>query len=417
MRLFRIGDKVVSARARPRGGHRDPRGPRGRRHPRRGRPRSTASSGRSSASSRPSARSAEAAASASSASPSRTPTRSARPPSAHARRLRARAVAVRSASPSRRRGSASIFNMLLDTLADLRDYDVLVLLASDWRIKTIEKILGTEVVGITLGPSPLREDVDVDVAELDGPRRDLNIAGDSTRVGVGDGACARRPTSRGGGSHQGSRERLDRLVQARPRGRDRAARRAVPHPPRGHRRRPREGRPPASPSSTASGGVRHGRHRPVPARRRPQVLLPRRQEARRRASTRTPVVDGTGLKGPVEGSTVDYLQRECGLDLAGKKVPHDLGGRPLGDGRGAARRRLASWSSATCSTRIDVPVIIKRWGALTRARPPAHPDRRAAAVLGALSRPAPSRTRRPRRTRAWRRSTSGPTSSRATGST
>lgn len=62
---------------------------------------------------------------------------------------------------------ASIFNMLLDTLADLRDFDVVVLLASDWRIKTIEKILGTEVVGIQLGSSPLRSDVTVDIAELE----------------------------------------------------------------------------------------------------------------------------------------------------------------------------------------------------------------------------------------------------------
>jgi hypothetical protein len=63
--------------------------------------------------------------------------------------------------------SASIFNMLLDTLADLRDFDVVVLLASDWRVNTIEKILGTEVVSITLGPSPLRTDVTVDIDELD----------------------------------------------------------------------------------------------------------------------------------------------------------------------------------------------------------------------------------------------------------
>ena len=34
----------------------------------------------------------------------------------------------------------------------------------------------------------------------------------------------------------------------------------------------------------------------------------------------TPVLDGTGLKGAVEGSTVAFLQRECGLDFGGKKV-------------------------------------------------------------------------------------------------
>jgi len=63
--------------------------------------------------------------------------------------------------------AANIFNQLLETIAVLKEYDVLVLLASDWRIKTIEKILGKEVVGIPLGHSPIREDVRVDVAELE----------------------------------------------------------------------------------------------------------------------------------------------------------------------------------------------------------------------------------------------------------
>jgi transcriptional regulator len=65
-------------------------------------------------------------------------------------------------------GSATdVFNSLLDTLATLRDYDVLVFLASDARIKTIERILGREVVGFVLGPSPLRKDVTVDLDRLE----------------------------------------------------------------------------------------------------------------------------------------------------------------------------------------------------------------------------------------------------------
>jgi hypothetical protein len=62
---------------------------------------------------------------------------------------------------------AAVFNTLLETIAALRDYDILVLLASDWRIKTMEKILGTEIVGIPLGASPLREAVVVDISRLD----------------------------------------------------------------------------------------------------------------------------------------------------------------------------------------------------------------------------------------------------------
>jgi hypothetical protein len=60
-----------------------------------------------------------------------------------------------------------VFNRVLDTLATLKDFDVLVLLASDWRVGTIEKILGREVVAVTLGPSPLRHDVVVDLDQLD----------------------------------------------------------------------------------------------------------------------------------------------------------------------------------------------------------------------------------------------------------
>jgi hypothetical protein len=63
--------------------------------------------------------------------------------------------------------ATQVFNSLLDTLAVLREFDTLVLAASDQRVRTIEKILGTEVVGISLGPSPLREDVEIDVRELD----------------------------------------------------------------------------------------------------------------------------------------------------------------------------------------------------------------------------------------------------------
>lgn len=62
---------------------------------------------------------------------------------------------------------SEVFNRLLETLATLRDYDVIILAASDWRIELIERILGKEVVGIPLGPTPLRTDVPVDIAGLE----------------------------------------------------------------------------------------------------------------------------------------------------------------------------------------------------------------------------------------------------------
>jgi hypothetical protein len=60
-----------------------------------------------------------------------------------------------------------MFNLVLETIAELRDYDVIILLASDRRVGPVERIFGREVVAISLGQSPLRHDVPVDVSELD----------------------------------------------------------------------------------------------------------------------------------------------------------------------------------------------------------------------------------------------------------
>ena len=59
-----------------------------------------------------------------------------------------------------------VFNLVLDTLADLKDFDVVIILASTKRTGAIEKILGREVISRPLGPSPLRHDVEVDLEEL-----------------------------------------------------------------------------------------------------------------------------------------------------------------------------------------------------------------------------------------------------------
>lgn len=59
-----------------------------------------------------------------------------------------------------------MFNFVLETLATLKDFDTVVVMASDWRVGTVEKILGREVIARNLGPSPLRHDVDVDLDEL-----------------------------------------------------------------------------------------------------------------------------------------------------------------------------------------------------------------------------------------------------------
>lgn len=61
---------------------------------------------------------------------------------------------------------AQIFNEVLDTLSQLKEYDIVVLLASDARIATFQRILDRDVIGIPLGVSPLTNDRKVDTGEL-----------------------------------------------------------------------------------------------------------------------------------------------------------------------------------------------------------------------------------------------------------
>jgi len=77
----------------------------------------------------------------------------------------------------------------------------------------------------------------------------------------------------------------------------------------------------------------------------------------------TPIVDGSGLKGPIEGSTVEYLERYCGVSFAGKKVLltsavdrwglaealHDVG---------------ADMVFGDLVYALDLPFLIKRWTTL-----------------------------------------------------
>jgi len=78
---------------------------------------------------------------------------------------------------------------------------------------------------------------------------------------------------------------------------------------------------------------------------------------------RTPVLDGSGLKGPVEGSTVDYLQETCGLDLTGKKVLTTS----AVDRWGMSEALQAAGTEqifGDLQYAVDVPVMIHRWGTL-----------------------------------------------------
>ena len=219
-----------------------------------------------------------------------------------------------------------------------KEYDTLVLLASDWRIKTMERILGTEVVGIPLGPSPLRSDMPVDIAATrhgaGQASSRLAEAGRGQRT-PGAGAWRRRRSHRqveaikevvsvsigsSARDHEVEIELLGEQFRIRREGHNGDTRRCR-RPLRGARRH--------------GGRVRDGRHRHLSAGGRSQVLLPRRQEAarghhksrhRRRLGAQGP---GRGLDGRLPDRHVrSGTGRQEGADL--------LGSRPLGDDRGAS---------------------------------------------------------------------------------
>ncbi len=66
----------------------------------------------------------------------------------------------------RRKSGAQIFNELLGLLASLKDFDLVVFLASDKRIAMLGKILDKEIIGISIGSSPIRRDRKVDPQAL-----------------------------------------------------------------------------------------------------------------------------------------------------------------------------------------------------------------------------------------------------------
>ena len=83
-----------------------------------------------------------------------------------------------------------MLNHLLDTLVELNDYSAVIVLASDWRVQTMKRLLDSDVIGIELGTSPLEHDVEVDTDHL---RSILSGVVESTR----DAQPVRRSSERG----------------------------------------------------------------------------------------------------------------------------------------------------------------------------------------------------------------------------
>lgn len=65
-----------------------------------------------------------------------------------------------------RQPGAQFFNEMLDQLVSLKECDLVVVLASEKRIATMERLLDREVFGIPIGASPIKNDVSIDPAEI-----------------------------------------------------------------------------------------------------------------------------------------------------------------------------------------------------------------------------------------------------------
>jgi hypothetical protein len=77
----------------------------------------------------------------------------------------------------------------------------------------------------------------------------------------------------------------------------------------------------------------------------------------------TPVLDGSGLKGPVEGSTIAYLRDECGLDFTAKKVLMTSAVDRWGMAE-ALQNAGTEQVFGDLQYAVDVPIIVKTWGTL-----------------------------------------------------
>ncbi len=66
----------------------------------------------------------------------------------------------------RRLNGAELVNNMMQLIGKARKYDAVVLIASDQRIKIIEALLDCEVIGFSIGASPIEEDRYVDPARI-----------------------------------------------------------------------------------------------------------------------------------------------------------------------------------------------------------------------------------------------------------
>lgn len=60
-----------------------------------------------------------------------------------------------------------LFNETMDILAAIRNYDTVVVMGSNKRVKIVEALLDQDVISLELGESPLKQDVEVNLEEFE----------------------------------------------------------------------------------------------------------------------------------------------------------------------------------------------------------------------------------------------------------
>jgi transcriptional regulator with XRE-family HTH domain len=64
------------------------------------------------------------------------------------------------------RSGIELLNDVIREISDFNQYDQVIFLGSDFRVRLIEAILGEKVTSVVIGESPIKEDVNIDVAEM-----------------------------------------------------------------------------------------------------------------------------------------------------------------------------------------------------------------------------------------------------------
>jgi hypothetical protein len=65
-----------------------------------------------------------------------------------------------------KRSGKELLNVLMDLIADVRHYDVVICIGSDERIKLMEGVLDSQTISIEIGISPITEDKWLDPAKV-----------------------------------------------------------------------------------------------------------------------------------------------------------------------------------------------------------------------------------------------------------